>query len=149
MKLSTQSRSFIASTLKQALKKYTSDGDNQFVTDILLMPVLETGELVVLDDDENELGRTAVEEWADYGGDKFYGQVESVLRSELLQLKDEGFLNRLSIMKPYSYVLVDEDKETVSELLLVDEEETLFVNDELLKGLDEELNAFLKELLEK
>ena len=35
------------------------------------------------------------------------------------------------------------------ELLLVDDEETLLLNDELLKGLDEELDAFLKDLLER
>ncbi len=52
-------------------------------------------------------------------------------------------------MKPYSFVLVDEDRETVTELLLIDEEDTLLLNDELLKGLDEELDAFLKDLLEK
>lgn len=45
-------------------------------------------------------------------------------------------------MKPYSFVLVDEDRETVAELLLVDDEDTLLLNDELLKGLDEELDAF-------
>lgn len=52
-------------------------------------------------------------------------------------------------MKPYSFVLVDDDKETVAELLLIDDEDTLFLNDELLKGLDEELDSFLKDLLEK
>ena len=52
-------------------------------------------------------------------------------------------------MKPYSFVLVDDDKETVSELLLVDDEDTMLLDDELLKGLDEELDAFLKDLLEK
>ena len=45
--------------------------------------------------------------------------------------------------------MVDEDRETVAELLLVDNEDTLLLNDELLKGLDEELDAFLKDLLEK
>ena len=45
--------------------------------------------------------------------------------------------------------MVDEDRETVAELLLVDDEDTLLLNDELLKGLDEELDAFLKDLLEK
>ena len=34
-------------------------------------------------------------------------------------------------------------------ILLVDDEDTLLLNDELLKGLDEELDAFLKDLLEK
>ena len=48
-----------------------------------------------------------------------------------------------------NFVLVDEDRETVTELLLIDDEDTLLLNDELLKGLDEELDAFLKDLLEK
>ena len=39
-------------------------------------------------------------------------------------------------------------KETIAELLLLDDD-TLLVNEELLKGLDEELDAFLKDLLEK
>jgi hypothetical protein len=51
-------------------------------------------------------------------------------------------------MKPFSFVLVDDDKETIAELLLLDDD-TLLVNEELLKGLDEELDAFLKDLLEK
>ena len=42
----------------------------------------------------------------------------------------------------------DEDKETVAELLLIDDD-TLLVDDELLKGLDKELDEFLKNLLEK
>ena len=45
-------------------------------------------------------------------------------------------------------ILDDEDKETITELLLMDDD-TLLVNEELLKGLDEELDTFLKELLEK
>jgi hypothetical protein len=31
----------------------------------------------------------------------------------------------------------------------MDDEDTLLLNEELLKGLDEELDAFLKDLLEK
>ena len=51
-------------------------------------------------------------------------------------------------MKPYSFVLVDDEHETVAELLLIDDE-TVMLDDGLLKGLDEELDAFLKELLEE
>ena len=51
-------------------------------------------------------------------------------------------------MKPYSFVLVDEDKETLCDLYLVDDE-TVIVDGELLKGLDEDLDDFLKKLLEE
>ena len=84
-----------------------------------------------------------------YSEDDFYTIVERILRGEINALKDTGVLDKLAIMKPYSFVLVDEDRETVTELLLIDDEDTLLLNDELLKGLDEELDAFLKDLLEK
>ena len=84
----------------------------------------------------------------DYESDDFYTQVEPLLRSAVMTLKDEGALDKLCLLKPYSFVLVDDEKETVAELLLMDEE-TMLLSDELLKGLDEELDTFLKELLEK
>jgi hypothetical protein len=44
---------------------------------------------------------------------------------------------------------VDEERETVCELLLQDDDDTLLLNEDLLKGLDEELDDFLKKLLEE
>ena len=71
-----------------------------------------------------------------------------ILSNLLCNLKNRGAFDKLTIMKPFSFVLVDDDKETIAELLLLDDD-TLLVNEELLKGLDEELDAFLKDLLEK
>ena len=104
---------------------------------------------MIYDDDDKVLARTIINEWVEYDSDDFYAVVEPILRAELEALKATGLLEKLSLMKPYSFVLVDEEKETVAELLLVDDEETLLLNDELLKGLDEELDAFLKDLLER
>ena len=149
MKMSEQSRASIVSALKTALCRYTSEGDETVVTDIHLQPNSESGELIIFDDDDQELSRTIINEWVEYESDDFYTVVEPILRAEVEALKESGKLERLCLMKPYSFVLVDEDKETVAELLLVDEDETLLLNDELLKGLDEELDAFLKDLLER
>lgn len=149
MKMSEQSRASIVSALKTALCRYTSEGDETVVTDIHLQPNSESGELIIFDDDDQELSRTIINEWVEYESDDFYTVVEPILRAEVEALKESGKLEKLCLMKPYSFVLVDEDKETVAELLLVDEEDTLLLNDELLKGLDEELDAFLKDLLER
>lgn len=149
MKLSAQSHASIASSLREAVDKYIADGERTVVTDIHLQPKQDGGELVIFNDDDEELSRTIIEEWVDYSGDDFYTIVEPILRGEINALKDTGVLDKLAIMKPYSFVLVDEDRETVTELLLIDDEDTLLLNDELLKGLDEELDAFLKDLLEK
>lgn len=149
MKMSEQSRVSIVSALKTALCRYTSEGDETVVTDIHLQPNSESGELIIFDDDDQELSRTIINEWVEYESDDFYTVVEPILRAEVEALKESGKLEKLCLMKPYSFVLVDEDKETVAELLLVDEDDTLLLNDELLKGLDEELDAFLKDLLER
>lgn len=149
MKMSEQSRASIVSALKTALCRYESEGDETVVTDIHLQPNSESGELIIFDDDDQELSRTIINEWVEYESDDFYTVVEPILRAEVEALKESGKLEKLCLMKPYSFVLVDEDKETVAELLLVDEDDTLLLNDELLKGLDEELDAFLKDLLER
>ena len=83
-----------------------------------------------------------------YEGDDFYENMERILSNQLCNMKNQGDFDKLTIMKPFSFVLVDDDKETIAELLLLDDD-TLLVNEELLKGLDEELDAFLKDLLEK
>ena len=114
-----------------------------------MLPKQDSGELLSFNDDDEELARTIIEEWIECDTDYFMKEVESVLRSEISALNDQRYFERLSLLKPYSFVLVDEDKETVAELMLVDDDDTLLLNDELLKGLDEELDAFLKELLEK
>lgn len=150
MNISEQSHASIYSTLKEALASYIPGEDkNTVVTDIHLQPRQDSGELVIFDDDDTELARTIIDEWVDYEGDDFYAETEPLLRAEVTAVKEEGGLNDLRLMKPYSFVLVDDDKETVSDLLLIDDDDTLLLSDELLKGLDEELDDFLKKLLEK
>ena len=148
MKLSAQSHSSIAATIKKALGRYLADKGQNFVTDIHLQPVQETGELAIYNDDEDELSRVLVHEWVNCPPEAFYDSVELHLKRVLESLQKEGFFEQLALMKPYSMVLVDDEKETLAELLLVDDEETMLLSDELLKGLDQELDAFLKELME-
>ena len=149
MKISEHSHSAILAALREALCRYVSGEENSVVTDIHLLPKSGSGELVILDDDDTELAHIIVEEWIDYESDDFYNQVEPLLCNIVSVLKQDGLLDKLCLLKPYSFVLVDEEKETVADLLLVDDEDTLLLNGKLLEGLDEELNTFLKNLLEK
>lgn len=147
MKLSAQSHSSIAATIKKALGRYLSDKGQNFVTDIHLQPIQETGELAIYNDDEDELSRVLIQDWVNCPPEAFYDSVEVHLKQVLESLHKERFFEQLALMKPYSMVLVDDEKETIVELLLVDDD-TMLVSGELLKGLDEELDAFLKELME-
>lgn len=148
MKLSQSSSALLEETLNKAIGKYTCGCEQTIVTDIHLQPNPGSGELSVFDDEDERLADAAIEEWMTYEGDDFYEQAERILSALLSRMKNEGKFDKLTILKPFSFVLVDEEKETIAELLLMDDD-TLLVNEELLKGLDEELDAFLKELLEK
>ena len=148
MKISAQSYTAIVSALQKALEKYATPGKKGAATDIHLQPDMVSGELLIFNDDDQLLGQLVVKEWVEANPENFMADAEMVLKKVLNQLMGSGEFTLLNIVKPYSFVLIDASKETVAELLLVDEDETLIISDELLKGLDEELNAFLKDLLE-
>lgn len=147
MKLSQQSLSIIESAIQKAVGKYACGCEQTVVTDIHLQPDQASGQLNIYNDDDEELANAMIEEWTTYDEDDFTEKVEPTLRNILCRMKAAGDFDKITVLKPYSFVLVDEDKETVAELLLVDDD-TLLVDDELLKGLDKELDDFLKDLLE-
>lgn len=149
MKLSTQSHNSIVSAIQEALGNYSLNKEENQVTDFYLQPDCQSGKLVLFDDEEVELACVIVDEWVEANPEDFYADVEFSLKKVLNRLREMGVLENLKVLKPYSFVLVDQEKETIADLLLVDDEETLFLNDELLKGLDDELNAFLKDLMEE
>lgn len=148
MKLSAHSYSLIESALEEAMKGFASVGNEQtLITDIHLQPKQISGELSIYDDNDNELSHVIVEEWVDYDNPDFYQATERILRNVLAKKKEAGLFENLSILAPYSFVLVDEEHETVSELMLMGDD-ILLVHEELLKGVDEELDDFLKQLLD-
>ena len=148
MEINQQSQSAIESAIKKAIKPFMQGHAQPAVTDIHIQPNFGTGELYIFDDEDNELASTTVNEWANSDGEDYSEEAEKALRFILNKLKDEDTFAKITILKPYSFVLVDEDKETISDLLLIDDD-TLFIDEELLKGLDEELDSFLKDLLEQ
>lgn len=150
MKLSQQSQSLIESAIRKAIGKYPCGCEQTIVTDIHLQPISGSGELFIFDDNDEELSCAVIEEWLTYDSDAavFYKDAERLLCTTLNRMKENGVFNHLPIIQPYSFVLIDEDKETITDLLLIDDD-TLIVNEGLLKGLDEELDRFLKDLLEK
>ena len=147
MELKETSRSRIRSCILKALERYTmADAEQSSVTDIHIFADSSTGEMEVYDDDDTVLASAVVDEWVSYEDDDFDEETGRLLTSVLSQTKNDGLLDKVNIIRPYSFVLVDEQKETVSELLLMDDD-LMIVNDELMKGLDDDLNDFLKDLL--
>ena len=145
MKLSQSSLTLLENTIRKATENYRNSCEQTIVTDFHLQA--NSGELTIYNDDDEVLARTTLEEWAAYDGENFNDEVERLLSTLLNEMKSKGTFDEVTVLKPYSFVLVDDEKETLAELLLMDDD-TLLVNDELLKGLDEELDEFLKKLLE-
>ena len=146
MQISSQSVAQIDRALGKIAAKFPQSDEAALVTDIHLLVSPESGELVAFDDDDNEINRAVIEDWIGYQGEDFYAEAASTLRERIEAMKD--CMDSLSILKPYSFVLVDEEKETLEELYIVDDD-TIILDDELLKGLDDELDDFLKKLLEE
>lgn len=146
MELTTSSAASIREALRKITELYTSEEDQLVSTDFYLQPLREEGRLLVINDNDEEIANIAIDEWKAYTPDTFYDEVTTQLTEAIEAENTEGELERLAVWMPYSFVLVDKDRETIADLLLVDED-TLLVKKGLLAGLDEELNKFIEDLL--
>lgn len=135
----------MADVIGQALDAYRQPSEMPTVTDIHILPVRESGELAVLDDDR-ELGRSVISELADIPEEEFYDTLESLLGRVLQNLNTQDSFENLGIWKPFSFVLTDDDGDVARELMLIDDD-TQLVSQTLMADLDEDLEKFLKELL--
>lgn len=131
--------------LRKLPQKFTADANNLPLTDIYLQVRQDSGEMRVYDDEDRELARCVVEEWIGNNSDVFYEEVEDTLRYCLQSLKSE--MEELNILRPFSFVLQNDEREVLAELYLVDDD-LLIVAGDLMEGLDEELNEFWKQLSE-
>ncbi len=145
MEIKEQTISQIERALKKVANKLELNVTEQKpLTDILIQVKQESGELMVFNDDDEELTRCVIEEWIENKDEDFYLQIQSVLKQAITNLKEK--MENLPILKPYSFVLIGEDKETISDLYLVDDD-TIMLDGDLLKGLDKDLDEFLNHLL--
>lgn len=121
-----------------------SEDDTSVLTDIHVRVSQDSGELLAFDDDDNEITRCVVEQWIDNKDENFYDEIAKLLR-DLLR-KNAAVVDHLGILKPYSFVLEDDDKENLGELYLADDD-TIIVGGDLMENLDHDLDDFLDDLL--
>ncbi len=114
------------------------------LTDIHIRVTQETGELMAFDDDDLEVTRCVVEQWIDNKDDDFYEQITTILRRSIERQK--SLVENMAILKPYSFVLENDDKENMAELYVVDDD-TVIIDTELMADLDKDLDSFFKKLL--
>ena len=144
MKATDQTLQQLERALRKVTEKFPVTEEASILTDIHIRVTQETGEVMVFDDDEQELTRCVVEQWIDNKDDGFYNDTASALRIAINKHKDS--IDNLSILKPFSLVLEDDDKEPVAELYVVDDD-TVIIDDELMAGLDKDLDDFFAKLI--
>jgi hypothetical protein len=144
MKATEQTLQMLDRAIRKIADKFPASQEAEQLTDIHIRVTQDTGELMAFDDDDNEITRCIIEQWIGNKDDDFYEQIAAVMRKSLE--KNRNQIEEMSILKPYSFVLEDDDKENQGELFVADDE-TVIINPELMAGLDEDLDAFLKDLM--
>lgn len=146
MKTSEQTNQQIGRALRKVAAKLQAFSENPPLTDIYLQVRQDSGELLAFNDEDEELTRCVVEEWIGNTEEDFYDRAKSTLQSCISRMKDE--MENLNLLKPYSFVMVGEDKEVLAELYLVDGD-TIILDGELMKGLEADLDTFWETLMAK
>lgn len=146
MKATEQTNQQIERVIRKIAQKFPQNDETSMLTDIHIRVAQETGELMVYDDDDQEITRCIVEQWIDNKDDNFYDSVTLILRASLK--RDHELIDRLGIMKPFSFVLEDDDNESIAELYMADDD-TVIIGGDLMKDLDQDLDHFLDDLLKK
>lgn len=130
--------------MRKIADKFPADGEATLMTDIHIRVTWGTGEVMVFDDDDREITRCVVEQWIDNNDSDFYAQVATALRALLEKMR--SLVDNMSIIKPYSFVLEDDEREQQAELYVADDE-TVIIDPVMMEGLDEELDSFFEKLM--
>ena len=146
MNTNEQTTQKIERFLGKIIQKFPEDAESGVMTDLHIKVVQDSGELLAFDDDEQEITRCVVDQWIDNKDDDFYPQVAQLLREAIVSMKDK--MENLGIMKPYSFVMENDEGEHVSELYVVDDD-TVIIGGDLMQGLEKELDDFLDRLLDE
>ena len=143
-KATEQTTQQIERFLKKIAQKFPPREDTSIVTDIHVRVSQGSGEMLAFDDDDNEVTRCVVEQWINNNDEDFYSGVEQTLISTFSALST--IADSLGILKPYSFVLENDDKDTIAELYIADDD-TVIIGKDLMEGLDSDLDLFLEKLL--
>lgn len=132
--------------IKKVAQKFPTveESEASLLTDIHIRVSQDSGEMLAFDDDDVEITRCVVEQWIDCKDENFYDEVADFLRG--LLRKNAEIIDNLGLLKPYSFVLEDDDKQHLGELYLADDD-TIILGGDLMQNLDQDLDGFLDELL--
>lgn len=145
MNATAQTIQQIERVIRKVADKFSA-AEAPVLTDIHLQVKPESGELLVFNDDDEELTRCVVEQWIGQDED-FYDSAAEQIRQCLEHLRRD-VIEKMSVMHPFCFVLVDEEHETLRDIYLVDDE-TVILSGRLLDGFEKDLDDFFCRLMEE
>ncbi len=143
MELTEQTCKQIERALVKAAAKFPPETEPLPLTDIYIQVKQDGGELLIFDDEDRELTRCVIEEWIGNTSETFYNEVQELLHQVLARCK--VVTEHFNIIRPYSFVLENEEREALAELYVADDD-TIVIGGDLLAGLDADLNSFWEDL---
>ena len=144
MSLSRETHDKLQNAIVKMTKEFITAEETK-VTDFHIFVDGNKGDVIIMDDDDRSLARVHILEWEGEHNEEVF---EKELRSLLSEMHKNGLFENLNIAKPYSFVLTDDDQQSIVDLLIIDDD-TIILSEDLLKGFDEEMDEFLKQLLEE
>ena len=146
MEVTNQTIQELDRLINKIAKKFPESDETSLVTDIHLCVNQESGEILAFDDDEQEITRCVITQWINNKDDDFYDTVKTTLRNELKKLS--SVVDHLGILKPYSFVMEDDEKQNLGELFVADND-TVILGGDLMNGLDKDLDDFFDNLMKE
>ena len=133
--------------LDRAIDKITGNYSDEEITDFYIHFDTDTNELTMVDDNDLRLSKaTLVSEDEELDMDSLKTFIKDILRKELSSLNTNKAFDQFNIFRPFSFVYEDDD--TMEDILIVDNS-TFIIGDDLMKDLDDDLDSFFKKLMEE
>ena len=146
MKATEQTIQQIGRFINKIAEKFPLQEEVNMLTDIHIRVSQDNGDMIAYDDNDNEITRCVIEQWIDCKEGAFYDQVLLQLRSNFK--KNANIVDNLGLLKPYSFVLENDDCENMGEVYMADDD-TVIIGGDIMPDLDKDLDKFLSTLLDK
>jgi hypothetical protein len=146
MKATEQTIQQIGRFINKIAEKFPLQEEVNMLTDIHIRVSQDNGDMIAYDDNDNEITRCVIEQWIECKEDAFYDQVLLQLRSNFK--KNANIVDNLGLLKPYSFVLENDDCENMGEVYMADDD-TVIIGGDIMPDLDKDLDKFLSTLLDK
>ena len=143
MEATPQEMQQIVRMLRKIAQKFPPTDEPSLLTDIHIRVSQDSGEMTAFNDDDVEITRCVVDGWIENKDGDFYENAAAALRAALEDSRQ--YADGLGILKPYSFILEDDERLHVAELYISDGD-TVILGGELMQGLSEDLDNFIAKL---